>query len=80
MDGGKQIPTDYSYRAVNREKTIFMKLAGDDFIIDGLFVNDIKTAPTKKALMDELLEIPEGLQNHGGPSHGQVHLFIGGTN
>ena len=44
------------YPAVNSEKTIFMKRAGDDFIIHGLFVDDIMTAPTKKALMDEFIE------------------------
>ncbi len=42
-------------RAVNSEKTIFMKRAGDDFIIHGLFVDDIKSVPTKKALLDEFI-------------------------
>jgi hypothetical protein len=42
--------------AVNSEKTIFMKRAGDDFIIHGLFVDDIMAAPTKKTLMDEFIE------------------------
>jgi hypothetical protein len=40
---------DNGYPAVNSEKTIFMKRAGDDFIIHGLFVDDIMTAPTKRA-------------------------------
>jgi hypothetical protein len=47
---------DNGYLAVNSEKTIFMKRAGDDFVIHGLFVDDIMTAPTKKALMDEFIE------------------------
>jgi hypothetical protein len=44
------------FPAVNIEKTIFMERAGDDFIIHELFIDDIKTAPTKNALMDEFLE------------------------
>jgi hypothetical protein len=44
------------YWALNSKKTISLKLASDDFIIHGLFVDDIKTAPTKKAFMDEFLE------------------------
>jgi hypothetical protein len=55
------------YPAVNSEKTIFMKQTGDDFIIYGLFVDDIKSVPTKNALLDEFIamyskevEITEG--------------------
>jgi hypothetical protein len=33
-----------------------MKQSGDDFIIHGLFVHDIKSEPTHKALIDEFLE------------------------
>ena len=43
------------YPAVNSEKKIFMKRTGDDFIIHGLFVDDIKSVTTKKALLDEFL-------------------------
>jgi hypothetical protein len=45
------------YPAVNCEKTILMKRAEDSFIIHGLFVDDIMTTPTKRALMDEFIEI-----------------------
>jgi hypothetical protein len=38
------------YPAVNSEKTILMKRTGD-----GLFVDDIKSVPTKKALLDEFI-------------------------
>jgi hypothetical protein len=43
------------YPAVNSENTIFMKRTGDDFILHGLFVDDIKSVPTKKALLDEFI-------------------------
>jgi hypothetical protein len=43
------------YPAVNSGKTIFMKRTGDDFIIHGLFVDDIKSIPTKKALLYEFI-------------------------
>jgi hypothetical protein len=43
------------YPAVNIEKTIFMKQTGDDFIIHGFFIDDIKSVPTKKALLDEFI-------------------------
>jgi len=46
---------DNGYPAVNSEKTIFMKRVDDDFIIHGLFVDDIKSVPTKKYLLDEFL-------------------------
>jgi hypothetical protein len=43
------------YSAVNREKTILMKRTSDDFIIHGLFLDNIKTASTV-ALTYEFLE------------------------
>ena len=46
---------DNGYPAVNSEKTIFMTRVGKDFIMHGLFVDDIKSIPTKKALLDEFL-------------------------
>ena len=42
---------------------------GDDFIIHGLFVNDIKSLSilTKKALLDTILaDYPRAFQNTGG--------------
>jgi hypothetical protein len=52
------------YPAVNSEKMIFMKRTGNDFIIHGLFLDDIKLVPTKKALLDESIarssKSPEG--------------------
>jgi hypothetical protein len=38
---------------VNNEKTMFMKWEGEDFIIHGVFVDDLKTIPTSKKLKDE---------------------------
>ena len=39
---------DNEYRAVNSEKTIFMKRDGKDFIVHGIFVDDLKDVPTAK--------------------------------
>ena len=47
---------DNGYPAVNSEKTIFMKRQDDEFIIHGLFVDDIKSVPTSKKLLDEFLD------------------------
>jgi hypothetical protein len=44
------------YPAVNSEKTIFMKRDGDDFIIHGLFVDDMMHIPTCERLKTEFLE------------------------
>ena len=44
------------YPAVNNEKTIFMKRQGDDFIIHGLFVDDMMHVPTCDALKQEFME------------------------
>jgi hypothetical protein len=41
------------YSAVKIKKMIFMQRNGIDSIIHGLFLDNIKTALTKKALMDE---------------------------
>ena len=43
------------YPAVNSEKTIFMKRDGDDFIIHGLFVDDMMHVPTCDRLWKEFL-------------------------
>jgi hypothetical protein len=44
------------YHAVNSEKTIFMKRSGDDFIIHGLFVDDMMHVTTSDALLDEFMK------------------------
>ncbi len=44
------------YSVVNSEKTIFMKLQGDTFIIHCLFVDDMMHIPTCDALKQELME------------------------
>jgi hypothetical protein len=41
------------YPAVNSKKTIFMKHVDNDFIIHGLFVNDIMHIPTNNTLEKE---------------------------
>ena len=45
------------YPAVNSEKTIFMKRQGSDFIIQGLFVDDMMHVPTCDKLRDEFLTL-----------------------
>ena len=44
------------YPAVNNEKTIFMKRVGNDFIIHGLFVDDMMHVPTNNALRQEFMD------------------------
>ncbi len=44
------------YPAVNSEKTISMKRQGNDFIIHGLFVDDMMHVPTSDALKHEFME------------------------
>jgi hypothetical protein len=44
------------YAAVKSEKTILMKRVGHDFIIHGLFVDDMIHIPTNKALKQEFTE------------------------
>ncbi len=50
MDGEKRLP------AVNNEKTIFMKLQGNDFIIHCLFVDDMMHVPICDVLKQEFME------------------------
>ena len=45
------------YPAVNSEKTIFMKRQGSDFIIHGLFVDDMMHVPSCDKLRDESLTL-----------------------
>ena len=47
---------DSEYSAVNRKKIIFMNRDGKDFIMHGIFVDDMKHVPTAKYLLDEFLE------------------------
>ena len=47
---------DNDYRAVNNDKTIFMKRDGKELIMHGIFVNDMKHVPTAKYLVEEFLE------------------------
>jgi hypothetical protein len=44
------------YPAVISEKTIFMKRVNDDFIIHGLFVDDMMHIPTNDALREEFMD------------------------
>ena len=44
------------YPAVNSEKTIFMKRDGSDFIIHGLFVDDMMHVPTCERLKKEFMD------------------------
>ncbi len=43
------------YPAISSEKTIFMKRKGSDFIIHGLFVDDMMHVPTCDELRDEFM-------------------------
>jgi hypothetical protein len=42
---------------VNSEKTIFMKRQGSDFIMHGLFEDDMMHVPTCDKLCDEFLQL-----------------------
>ena len=44
-------------RTVNSEKTIFMKRQGSDFIMHGLFVDDMMPVPTCDKLRNEFLAL-----------------------
>ncbi len=44
------------YAALDSEETIFMKWAGEDLIIHGLFVDDMQHTSTSQALMYEFME------------------------
>ena len=47
---------DNDYRAVNSVKTIFLKCDGKEFIVHGIFVDDMEHVQTAKYLLDEFLE------------------------
>jgi hypothetical protein len=63
------------YPAVNSEKTIFMKRQGSDFIIHGLFVDDMMHVPTCDKLRDEFLTLyQKDFEITGG---GLMETFLG---
>ena len=47
----------HGYPAINSEKTIFMKRQCSDFIMHGLFVDDMMHVPTCDKLRDEFLTL-----------------------
>ena len=47
----------HGYPAINSEKTMFMKWDGDDFILHGLFVDDMSTIPTSYHLKEEFMAL-----------------------
>jgi uncharacterized glyoxalase superfamily protein PhnB len=47
----------HGYPAINSEKTMFMKWDGDDFILHGLFVDDMSTVPTSDHLKEEFMAL-----------------------
>ena len=61
--------------AVNSEKTIFMKRQGSDFIMHGLFVDDMMHVPTCDKLRDEFLQLyQKDFEITGG---GLMETFLG---
>ena len=63
------------YPAVNSEKTIFMKREGTDFIMHGLFVDDMMHVPTCDRLRDEFLRLyQKDFEITGG---GLMETFLG---
>ncbi len=63
------------YPAVNSKKTIFMKREGTDFIMHGLFVDDMMHIPTCDRLQDEFLELyQKDFKITGG---GLMETFLG---
>ena len=65
----------HDYPAVNSEKTIFMKREGADFIIHGLFVDDMMHVPTCDRLRNEFLELyKKDFEITGG---GLMETFLG---
>ena len=63
------------YQVVNSEKTIFMKRQGSDFIMHGLFVDDMMHVPTCDKLRDEFLTLyQKDFEITGG---GLMETFLG---
>jgi hypothetical protein len=46
---------DHGYLAINSEKTIFMKHEGEEWIVHGLFVDDMIHAATNDNLRDQFI-------------------------
>jgi hypothetical protein len=46
----------HAYMAVNSEKTMFMKWEGSDFIIHGLFVDDMAHASTSQKMIKKFMK------------------------
>jgi hypothetical protein len=65
----------HGYPAMNSEKAIFMKREGAEFIIHGLFVDDMMHIPTCDKLRDEFLELyKKDFEITGG---GLMETFLG---
>jgi hypothetical protein len=63
------------YPAVNSEKTIFMKRQGSDFIMHGLFVDDMMHVSTFGKPLDEFLALyQKDFEITGG---GLMETFLG---
>ncbi len=46
----------HDYMAVNNEKTMFMKWKGSDFIVHGLFVDDMANASTSQIRIKKFMK------------------------
>jgi hypothetical protein len=70
MDGNKWLP--------RREQTFFMNRHGDDFIIHGLFVDDMMHVPTCDRLLEGIRgQVYQGFLYHRGRSHGDIFQYAG---
>ena len=49
--------SDNGYHAVNNEETIFMKREGDDWIMHGLYVDDMQHSSTSQRLKNEFMTL-----------------------
>ena len=47
---------EQGYYAVNSEKTIFMKQVGNDWIMHGLYVDDMIHASTREAMKQQFIK------------------------
>ncbi len=63
------------YPAVNSEMIIFMKRQGNDFIIHGLFVDDMMHVPTRDALKHEFMG--EYTRDFNITGQGLMETFLG---
>jgi hypothetical protein len=66
------------YPEVNNEKTIFMKRKEHNFIVHGLFVDDMMHVPTCDALKQELMaKYTKDFPNHRRRSNGDIFGHAG---